>query len=84
MTYFTWKETRLTNDCSSLEAMAFRFEESSKLFKKMAKEGFKLEQKDGKQIITHNDEQIFEEWGFISEETPYLQLKIRWEEPSSK
>jgi len=26
MTYFTWRETGLTADCASLEAMAARFE----------------------------------------------------------
>ena len=42
MSYFTWKETGLTSDCESLEAMASRFEESAKLMRRMAKEGFIL------------------------------------------
>jgi hypothetical protein len=29
MAYFTWKETGLTADCASLEAMAARFEEAA-------------------------------------------------------
>ena len=42
MNYFTWKENGLTSDCKSLEAMASRFEESAKLMRKMALQGFKL------------------------------------------
>lgn len=76
MSYFTWKETGLTNDCSSLEAMASRFEESAKLMRRMSKEGFKLEKRTKKQFITHPDETIFESWGFISEEPPFKQLKL--------
>ena len=35
MSYFTWKETGLTSDCSSLGAMASRFEEAAKLMRRM-------------------------------------------------
>tara|TARA_Y100001968_G_scaffold255247_1_gene241359 strand:+ start:321 stop:557 length:237 start_codon:yes stop_codon:yes gene_type:complete len=76
MTYFTWKEKGLTKDCSSLEAMASRFEESAKLMRKMADEGFILKKEQGKQFITHNNPLIFKEWGFISEESPFKQLKL--------
>ena len=76
MSYFTWKEAGLTKDCESLEAMASRFEESAKLMRKMAKEGFKLEKKQEGQIIKHENLSIFESWGFISEELPYKQLKL--------
>ena len=38
MSYFTWKESGLTSDCSTLEAMASRFEESAKLMRKMSQE----------------------------------------------
>ncbi len=76
MNYFTWKETGLTNDCESLEAMASRFEESAKLMRHMAQEGFKLEKNKNKQLISHHDPEIFEEWGFISEEAPYRQLTL--------
>ena len=31
MSYFTWKEAGLTADCTSLEAMAARFEEALSL-----------------------------------------------------
>ena len=31
MTYFTWKEEGLTNDCETLNSMAARFEESAAL-----------------------------------------------------
>ena len=43
MTYFTWRESGLTTDCTSLEAMAARFEESASLMRRMAEEGFRLE-----------------------------------------
>ena len=76
MTYFTWKEKGLTSDCSSLDAMASRFEESARLIRRMAQEGFQLKQKEGKQLITHKDQKIFESWGFISEEPPYRQLAL--------
>ncbi len=76
MSYFTWKESALTGDCRTLEAMASRFEESAKLMRRMAKEGFKLKQEDDKQLITHKDPSIFEEWGFISEQSPFIQLTL--------
>ncbi len=74
MSYFTWKETGLTSDCSSLEAMAYRFEESAKLMRKMAQEGFRLEKNNQTQLITHENPKIFESWGFINEEPPFRQL----------
>jgi hypothetical protein len=43
MTYFTWRESGLTAECSSLEAMASRFEESASLMRRMANEGFQVE-----------------------------------------
>ena len=80
MSYFTWKETGLTKDCTSLEAMASRFEESAKLMRRMAKEGFILEKQTSKQLITHKDPSIFESWGFISEEPPFKQLKLIYQD----
>ena len=76
MTYFTWKEEGLTKDCESLDSMAARFEESARLMRKMSEEGFKVEKKNKKQIITHQDSKIFNDWGFVSEETPYKQLTL--------
>ncbi len=76
MSYFTWKETGLTSDCTSLEAMASRFEESAKLMRRMSKEGFKLQKESQKQLITHPNPAIFESWGFINEEPPYRQLTL--------
>ena len=76
MSYFTWKEAGLTQDCESLEAMASRFEESAKLMRKMAAEGFILQIKKKKQLITHQDSNIFNKWGFISEEAPFRQLAL--------
>ena len=76
MSYFTWQESGLTSDCATLEAMAFRFEESAKLMRKMAKEWFILKKDKKDQLITHKNPQIFEEWGFINEEPPFKQLTL--------
>ena len=76
MSYFTWKEDGLTSDCKSLEAMASRFEESAKLMRKMTNEGFKLERKDKQQLITHENQTVFEAWGFINEEPIFRQLTL--------
>ncbi len=76
MSYFTWKEAGLTHDCESLEAMAYRFEESAKLMRKMAEKGFVLQKNNKLKIITHSDSNIFKEWGFINEEPPYRQLTL--------
>ncbi len=76
MSYFTWKETGLTSDCDSLEAMASRFEESAKLMRKMSKEGFTLKRINNHQLITHQDQNVFNSWGFINEEPPYRQLAL--------
>ena len=50
MTYFTWKEEGLTNDCETLNSMASRFEESARLMRKMSAEGFKVEKRNNRQI----------------------------------
>ncbi len=76
MTYFTWQEKGLTNDCETLDSMAARFEESARLMRKMSAEGFKVEKKNNRQIITHKDPKIFNDWGFISEQPPYQQLTL--------
>ena len=76
MSYFTWQETGLTSDCETLEAMAFRFEESAKLMRRMSKEGFSLKKENNKKLITHKDQNIFESWGFITEEPPFRQLAL--------
>ena len=76
MSYFTWTEKGLTNDCESLDAIAYRLEESANLIRRMAKEGFKLKKINQKQLIIHKDQNIFKEWGFISEEPPYKQLTL--------
>ena len=80
MTFFTWKEEGLTNDCETLDSMAARFEESARLMKKMSAEGFKVEKRNNRQVITHTDSKIFKNWGFISEEPPYQQLTLTLEE----
>ena len=84
MTYFTWKEEGLTNDCETLDSMAARFEESARLMRKMAAEGFKVEKRNKHQIITHIDSKIFNAWGFVSEEQPYKQLTLILEDENIK
>ena len=42
MSFFTWKDNGLTSDCSSLDAMASRFEETAKLMRKLSEKGFEL------------------------------------------
>ena len=76
MSYFTWKENGLTSDCATLDAMASRFEESARLMRRMAKEGFKLKVQEDTQLIIHSNPEIFENWGFINEEPPYRQLML--------
>ena len=76
MPYFTWKETGLTADCASLEAMASRFQESAALMRRMAAEGFRLEQTSDGPRITHADPAVFEAYGFIREEPPERQLTM--------
>ena len=76
MAYFTWKETGLTADCASLEAMAARFEEAAALMRRMASEGFVLERHTDGQHITHGDAALFEAYGFIDEESPERQLDL--------
>ena len=76
MSFFTWKDKGLTSDCSSLEAMASRFDESAKLMKKLSQKGFKLKKIKERQLIIHSDSDVFEEWGFISEERPFKQLSL--------
>ncbi|MCP9886857.1 hypothetical protein KBY96_02765 [Cyanobium sp. ATX 6A2] len=76
MAHFTWRETGLTSDCASLEAMAARFEEAAALMRRMAGEGFQLERCSAGQRITHPDPAVFEAYGFVSEEPPVRQLTL--------
>jgi hypothetical protein len=76
MAYFTWREAGLTSDCASLDAMAARFEEAAALMRRMAAEGFRLERDADGQRITHPDPEVFESYGFISEESPERQLTV--------
>ena len=82
MRFFTWKDKGLTSDCSSLEAMASRFDESAKLMKKLSQKGFKLKKIKERQLIIHSDSDVFDEWGFISEERPFKQLSLIPEDES--
>ena len=76
MAYFTWKETGLTADCASLEAMASRFEEAAALMRRLASEGFAVQRTAAGQRIIHPDASEFEAYGFISEESPVRQLTL--------
>ena len=82
MSFFTWKDKGLTSDCASLDAMASRFEETANLMKKLSKKGFKLKKHKKNQLIIHSDPDVFDEWGFISEELPFRQLSLIPEEES--
>ena len=76
MSFFTWNDKGLTSDCSSLDAMASRFEETAKLMKRLSKKGFQLKKDKNRQLIIHSDPDVFDEWGFISEERPFKQLSL--------
>ena len=82
MSFFTWKDNGLTSDCSSLDAMASRFEETAKLMKTLSKKGFKLKKANNNQLIIHTDPRVFDQWGFISEELPFKQLSLIPDEES--
>jgi hypothetical protein len=84
MAYFTWRETGLTADCASLEAMAARFEEAASLMRRMADEGFRLERASEGQRITHPDPALFEAYGFVSEEPPERQLTLLQDREASR
>ena len=76
MSFFTWKDDGLTSDCSSLDAMASRFEETASLIKRLSQKGFRLKKTQNHQLIIHSDPEIFNQWGFISEELPFKQLSL--------
>ena len=80
MSFFTWKDNGLTSDCSTLDAMASRFEETANLMKKLSQKGFKLKKIKKNQLIIHSDPEIFDQWGFISEELPFTQLSLMSDE----
>ena len=82
MSFFTWEDNGLTNDCSSLDAMASRFEETAKLMKKLSEKGFRLKKTEKNKLITHSDPEVFDQWGFISEEVPFRQLCLMPEDES--
>tara|TARA_B100001989_G_scaffold82452_1_gene57015 strand:+ start:410 stop:610 length:201 start_codon:yes stop_codon:yes gene_type:complete len=62
--------------------MASRFDESAKLMKKLSQKGFKLKKVKERQLIIHSDSNVFDEWGFISEERPFKQLSLIPEDES--
>ena len=76
MSFFTWKDDGLTSDCVSLDAMASRFEETATLIKKLSEKGVELKKTQKRQLIIHSNPQIFNQWGFVSEELPFKQLSL--------
>ena len=56
--------------------MASRFEETAILIRRLSEKGFKLKKTHKSQLIIHSDPQIFDQWGFISEELPFKQLSL--------
>ena len=83
MNFFTWKDNGLTSDCSSLDAMASRFQETANLMKKLSEKGFKLKKEHNNQLIIHTDPKVFDQWGFISEAMPFTQLCLMSDEESN-
>ena len=50
--------------------------------KKLSQKGFKLKKVKERQLIIHSDSNVFDEWGFISEERPFKQLSLIPEDES--
>jgi len=48
--------------------------------KKLSKKGFKLKKTQNNQLILHPDPEVFDQWGFISEEVPFKQLCLMSDE----
>ena len=67
MASFTWDESTLSADCTTLASMAQRFEDAAALMRQLDQNGFELEQYQGNRIIKHQNEQIFSSFGFVLE-----------------
>ena len=67
MASFTWDESTLSADCSTLASMAQRFEEAAELMRQLDQSGFQLEKHQGSRVIKHQSEEIFSSFGFILE-----------------
>ena len=67
MASFTWDESTLSADCSTLASMARRFEDAAALMRKLDQSGFELVQHHGNRIIKHQNEQVFSSFGFVLE-----------------
>ena len=76
MPHFTWQDKGLSEDCRSLAAMAARFEEAAALMRRLAHDGFRMEQQGGQQRITHPDPTVFAAFGFLDEAGPGRQLEL--------
>ena len=68
MASFSWTECNLSADCPNLVSMAIRFEETAKLLRELAKDGFQLEATEQSRHIVHPNPKTFESWGFIEDE----------------
>ena len=59
--------------------MAIRFEETAKLLRELAKDGFQLEATEQSRHIVHPNAKTFESWGFIEDENvEHLNKKMAW------
>tara|TARA_B100001093_G_scaffold355373_1_gene339968 strand:+ start:256 stop:522 length:267 start_codon:yes stop_codon:yes gene_type:complete len=65
MASFTWVESALTADCSSLADMAKRFEDTAVLMRRLDKHGFEIRNECGKRTINHRNPRVFSRFGFI-------------------
>ena len=68
MTYFTWRESGLTAECSSLEAMESRFDEAASLRRRMANEGGQVDRHGKQQRMTDTDPAGDGAWGVVRAE----------------
>ena len=65
MASFTWDESTLSSDCSTLESMAQRFEDAAALMRQLDKSGFEVRGQNGNREIIHTNTEIFSSFGFI-------------------
>ena len=65
MASFLWKESKLTDDCLTLEDMAKRFEETALLMHRLHRCGFELNRIKGEQCISHKNIRTFSRFGFV-------------------
>ena len=64
MASFTWDESTLSADCTTLESMAQRFEDTAALMRQLDKSGFEVRKQNGNREIIHTNTEIFSSFGF--------------------